>query len=1043
LILTNSNNYKMKTKFNVILTLLLALLVQITFAQEKTVTGKVSDASGSLPGVTVLIKGTKTGSQTDFDGNYSIKANSGAVLQFSFVGMLTIERAIGSSSIIDVVMQENAETLEEIVVIGYGTQRRKEVTGAISSISGSAIQGLVTPSFESQLAGRSAGVQVTSNTGIIGEAPRVRIRGIASIGSGTSPLVVVDGMPIYSGDVGGYASANGLGDINPNDIESFEILKDGAATAIYGSRAANGVILITTKKGNKGVMKISYNNVIGFASAIKTFDLLKTPDFLLIANEKRTNRGQAAWAVGSEFNTDWQDAVLNDNALQIDHNLSLNGGTESTKYFMSFGYTDQDGVAVSNNMKRYNIRASLEHDVKKWLTLGGNIAVTRTEYNGLNTGGNSLSGNIFNAIRQLPNTPILNPEHPTGYNLTVDNNNVGQWDNTDPVGDNISNIAYVLAKNKFQSKINRTIAGIFASAKITEDLTYRFQASIDNPLTTGFLYWNPVHGDGKGSNGRLQNNTTDLLRWNVQNIVSYNKTFLDVHNVSITGVIEYQKEKNQSFFGTGTDLLDEFYSQNLVTGAYGTQTSGGGITENGIISYVGRISYNYNQKYFLQGSLRRDGISKLSEANRWNNFTGISAGWNIANEEFFKSLNSGLSELKVRGSYSEVGNTEIGSYPYLGLTSASQYGNLNGIAFTQFGNDQLLWETSKKTDFGIDLALLNNNLKLTFDYYKNDIDGLILDVPVPASLGVPDNRVKKNIGSMFNKGYEFSIDYKAISNKDFNWNVTANITFDKNEVSNLPEGQDILGGTFTDVNIAPNLIIREGEAINSLYGFKYWGVNPANGNPVYYKSDGTLVQGNLATSNYKVFDPTNPTDISQASSLSAAEDKIILGNTLPKYYGSIINRVSYKNFDFSFMFRFSGGNKIFNSTRRDLATQNLNNNGKEILGRWQSVENPGDGVTPRLWASSNTFTNLTGSATSRFVEDGDFISLDNITLGYKLSKTLTEKMKVDLVRFFIQGQNIATITNYKGLNPEMESGGVDINGTPRAKVISLGVNVNL
>ena len=295
----------MKTKFNVILTLLLALLVQITFAQEKTVTGKVSDASGSLPGVTVLIKGTKTGSQTDFDGNYSIKANSGAVLQFSFVGMLTIERAIGSSSIIDVVMQENAETLEEIVVIGYGTQRRKEVTGAISSISGSAIQGLVTPSFESQLAGRSAGVQVTSNTGIIGEAPRVRIRGIASIGSGTSPLVVVDGMPIYSGDVGGYASANGLGDINPNDIESFEILKDGAATAIYGSRAANGVILITTKKGNKGVMKISYNNVIGFASAIKTFDLLKTPDFLLIANEKRTNRGQAAWAVGSEFNTDW------------------------------------------------------------------------------------------------------------------------------------------------------------------------------------------------------------------------------------------------------------------------------------------------------------------------------------------------------------------------------------------------------------------------------------------------------------------------------------------------------------------------------------------------------------------------------------------------------------------------------------------------------------------------------------------------------------------------------------------------------------------
>lgn len=1033
----------MKTKFNGFLTLLLALLVQVTFAQEKTVIGKVSDASGPLPGVTVLIKGTKTGSQTDFDGNYSIKANTGNVLVFSFVGMESTERTIGASNVINVTMQESAEALEEIVVVGYGTQKRGEVTGAITSISGSAIQGLVTPSFEGALAGRSAGVQVTSNTGIIGEAPRIRIRGIASIGSGTSPLVVVDGMPVYSGDVGGYASANGLGDINPNDIESFEILKDGAATAIYGSRAANGVILITTKKGKKGTMKVSYNNVTGFASAIKTFDLLETPDFLVIANEKRTNRGQAPWAIGSEFNTDWQKAVLNDNALQMDHNLSMNGGSESTKYFMSFGYTDQDGVAVSNNMKRYNIRASVEHDVNKWLTIGGNIAVTRTEYNGLNTGGNSLSGNIFNAIRQLPNTPIFNADHPTGYNLSVDNNVVGQWDNTDPVGDNISNIAYALAKNKYQSKINRTIAGAFASAKITEDLTYRFQASTDNPLTNGFLYWNPVHGDGKGSNGRLQNNSTDLLRWNIQNILSYNKTFMDAHNISVTGVIEYQKEKNQSFFGYGTDLLDEFYNQNLVTGAYGTQQSGGSITENGIMSYVGRISYNYKQKYFLQGSLRRDGISKLSEDNRWNNFSGYSAGWNIANEEFFKNLNSGISEFKIRGSYSEVGNTEIGSYPYLGLTSASQYGTLNGIAFTQFGNDQLLWETSKKTDFGVDLRLLSNNLRFTFDYYKNDIDGLILDVPVPASLGVPDNRVKKNIGSMSNKGYEFSVDYNVISNKDFNWNIAANVTFDKNEVVSIPEGQDILGGTFSDANYAQNLIIREGESINSLFGYEYWGVNPANGNPVYYKGDGSLVQGNLATSNYKVFDPANPTDISQASSLSAADDKTILGNTLPTYYGSVINKMSYKDFDFSFMFRFSGGNKIFNSTRRDLATQNLNNNGTEILGRWQSPENPGDGITPRLWASSNTFTNLTGHATSRFLEDGDFISLDNITLGYKLPKLLTERIKVDLIRFFIQGQNLMIITDYKGLNPEMEAGGVDLNGTPRAKVISLGVNVNL
>src|SRR5690606_29055265 len=273
---------------------------------------------------------------------------------------------------------------------------------------------------------------------------------IGSIGSGTYPLVVVDGIPIVTGDVGGYASANGLGDINPNDIESFEILKDGAATAIYGSRAANGVILITTKKGKKGSTQVSYNVVTGFASPIKTFDLLNTAQFLEIANEKRTNRGQAPWAVGSDYDTDWQDAVLNTGALQMDHSLSVNGGTDRTKYYLSLGFTDQDGIAVSNRMKRHSIRTSLDHDVFDWLTVGANLGVTRSQYDGLNTGGNSLSGNIFNATRQLPNTPIFDPSHPTGYNITTNNANVGVWDNLATVGDNISNIAFVLANNKFQ-----------------------------------------------------------------------------------------------------------------------------------------------------------------------------------------------------------------------------------------------------------------------------------------------------------------------------------------------------------------------------------------------------------------------------------------------------------------------------------------------------------------------------------------------------------------------------------------------------------------
>lgn len=1032
----------MRSKFKWIYTLLLALLLQFSFAQEKTVSGVVSDQSGPIPGANVVIKGTKNGVQTDFDGKFSIKAKEGDVLVASFVGMQDASSKVGASNSINFKLLQG-NTLEEVVVVGYGTQKKREVTSSVSKIKGDDIKGLVTPSFESQLAGRATGVQVTSSTGIVGAAPKIRIRGTASISSGTDPLYVVDGMPIYSGDLGGYANANGLGDINPNDIESYEVLKDGAATAIYGSRAANGVVLITTKKGKKGTMKVSYNNVVGFGSPIETFDLLKTPQFLAISNEKRTNAGLTAWAAGSEFDTDWQKAVLRESALQVEHNLSLSGGSDKTKYFMSMGYNSQEGVAISNEMKRYTFRTNIEHQLKDWLTIGGSLAVTRTEYSGLNTGRGSLSGNMFNAIRQLPNTPIYDATNATGYNINLATGNVGQWSNLQPVGDNISNIAYVLDKNKFQSQINRTIASVFASAEITKGLNYRFQASADNPITGGFLYYDPVHGDGRGSNGRLQNDNTNLMRWNTQNILSYNKTFLDAHSISATGVVEYQKEKNQYFFGVGTNLLDQFYNQNLVTGAYGTQESGGSITEVGLVSYIGRLSYNYKQKYFLQGSIRRDGISKLATDTRWVNFTGYSAGWNIAKENFMSGINKYVSDLKLRASYSEVGNTEIGSYPYLGLTSASQYGTLNGIAFTQFGNDALTWETSKKTDFGLDVALFDSKLKLTADYFRNDIDGMILAVPTAPSLGIPSNRINKNIGQLYNEGFEFGIDYNVIKNDNFQWDLNANITFQKNVVTKLPNnGADILGGSSSDININPNIIIREGESANSLYGFEYWGVNPANGFPVYVKADGTLVQGLLNQQAYRVFNPANPSDVSTVASLGQS-DKKILGNTLPTYFGGVTSKMNYKNFDLTFLVRFSGGNKLFNSTRRELLTQNLNNNSTEILGRWQSAENPGDGWTPRLWASGNITVNNTSNASTRFVENGDFISLDNITFGYNLPKSVLEKLKIESVRFFVQAQNMFIITDYKGLNPEMETFGVDLNGTPRSKILSLGINVNL
>lgn len=1042
----------MKLKLKWIFSLLVALSMQYSFAQERTVTGKVSDKTGVIPGVNVAVKGSKASTQTDFDGSYSIKAKTGDVLVFSYVGMNNMQVTVGTSNTVNVELESEAQLMNEVVVVGYGVQKRSEVTGSISKIAGKDIANLVTPSFEGVLAGRAAGVQVLTNSGIIGAAPRIRIRGIASISGVTEPLIVVDGVPIYSGDIGGVANTNGLADINPDDIESFEVLKDGASTAIYGSRAANGVILITTKSGKRGTLKVNYSSVFGVASAYKKYDLLETPDFITISNEKRANvpvpAGQpplTPWAAGTTYNTDWQSAVLR-NAPQMSHNLSFSGGSEKTKYYLSLGYTDQEGINLSNSMNRFTIRANVDQEINKWLSIGTNLSVTRTEYNGLNVNSNGLSGNMFNTIRQLPNTPIYDSNNPTGYNLTLPlaTNTVGRWDNNAVIGDNITNIIYVLDNNIYESKTQRTLASVFANAKITSDLSYKLQVSSDNAITTGFQYLNPVHGDGAGRNGYLYNEVRDLTRWNWQNILNYKKTFAENHNLGLTAVTEYQKSQDKLTWGSGSDLLSDFYNKNLVTNSYSTKDSGGGITEKGIISYLGRFNYNFKEKYFVQASIRRDGISQFESDVRYNNFPGVSAGWTVSKESFMEGISNTISDLKLRASYSEVGNVDVLggiSYPSKGLTISSPYGGLNGIGYSQFGNSLLQWETSAKIDYGVDFGLFNNRLTFAFDYFKNDIDGLVLKAPVKTSLGIPGSIINSNVGKMYNEGYEFSLTFKAINTQNFSWDIATNLTLSKNEVTSLPSG-DILGGSYTDVNIAPNIIIRDGESINSLYGFEYWGVNKANGNPVYYKANGSLVQGNLPGSSYSVFDPSNPGAAGAAATLTNA-DKKILGNTLPTYFGAVSSNMKYKNLDFGFMFRFSGGNKVFNSTRRELMNQNFNNNSTEILGRWQSVDNPGDGWTPRLYASTNNTTNLNGNATSRFVEKGDFISLDNISIGYSLPGMLLDKIGVDNFRLFVQAQNIWLISDYKGINPEMETAGVDINGTPRSKVVSMGINVSL
>jgi TonB-dependent starch-binding outer membrane protein SusC len=1024
---------------------LLLLTGSLAIAQTVQIAGTVTSSEDGLgiPGVSVVVKGTTLGAVTTMDGKYIISVPPTAqTMVYSFIGFRTQEVAIEGRTRIDIALEQDVFKVDEVVVVGYGTQKKREVTGAISTVKGEALASLATPSFDAQLAGRSAGVQVTTQSGVLGEVPRLRIRGVGSISSGTYPLVVVDGVPIFTGDQGGSASTNALGDINPADIESMEILKDGSGTAIYGSRAANGVILITTKRGSGGKFSVNYNNYFGVAQPVKLFDLLKAADFVTISNEKRSNRAQANWASndgaafpGRVYDTDWQRAVLRSNASQQDHNLSLSGSTEKSSYYFSLGYTKQEGVTIPNEMERFSFRGNGDQKVKKWLSIGTSISVSNTDYYGLNTGSNSLSGNIFSAIRQLPNTPIYDSSDPTGYNIEDSNTAyVGKWNNATTIGDNLPNIVYTLDNNVQSSKVYRTIGDVYALFTLLPSLNFKTQIGVDNSLSEGFSYLNPVHGDGKNSNGSVNNNYQNQMRWNVQNILTFNKTIAGSHNLGFVLVNEFQKQTINSFFGSGSNLADSFFKHNLVSGSFSTPNSGGGLTENGFISYAGRLNYNYKSKYFLQGSLRYDGISSLPVDNRYGLFPGLSAGWTISKESFMEGISDVVSDLKLRASYAKVGNTNIGNYPYMYTYGPAKYADYNGIAFNQAGNEFLEWETSTKYDFGVDLQFMDGRYKFTFDYYLNDQDGLILAAPTPPSLGIPGNAINKNIGSMKNWGYEFSGEAFILRTSDVTWSVDANITFAGNEVTALYENLDMI----SNYNI-----IRVGESYNAIFGFQYEGVNKANGYPMYRKADGQVVQGNYLTSAYVNYDPANPTNVSVAAATLSNADKRVLGSALPTYYGAINTKAMFKGFDVGIMVRFSGGNMVMNRTRMDLLGQNFTNNSKEILGRWKSVAEPGDGWTPKLWAAGGNFVNNSDQASTRWVEKGDVLKFSTISIGYTLPKDLTRKVNIESLRIFAQAQEMFTITNYTGIDPEMESNGVDYNGTPRQRVLTFGINLGL
>jgi TonB-dependent starch-binding outer membrane protein SusC len=1054
------------------------------FAQSRTITGKITDSKTNNPvsGVTVNAVGTTVSTATDENGNFSISIGAGVrSLRFSSVGYTTETRTIGSSSVINLSFNQEAADLNEVVVVGYGTQRKKDITGNVARISGNSVKDNPVQSFDQALSGRAAGVSVTMPNGVLNNPPVIRVRGISSISLSSFPLVVIDGIPTF---VGGTSSATGnsngqtapnniLADLNPADIESYEILKDAAASAIYGSRASAGVLMITTKKGKQGRSKVNYDTWYGFTKPMNLIEVLNAQEYTDIKNEGLANAGTPANnttrgfytqtdANGKLVDTRWYDHVYQTGFSQ-NHTISISGANDKTSYFFSSGYTDQEGMLKTNTFKRITGRMNLDHKVNNWVSIGGNFSYSNSINKAPNAG--SLNGQSFNtsglgraALWLAPNVSPYNADG--SFNINTVANTVGQGNNKSALTG--TNPAAVLAWNKFSSESDRILSNVHVAITPYKGLSFKSIFGIDYLNVLNKEFQTQLHGDGVNFGGLVANLNQRFKRENWQNLLSYDTKFKN-HSIGILFGNEQQFSRSEGWGADRrqpTDLFfDEFQGGYLAVNPSNVNYPlSNFLGENYLTSFFGRINYNYNNKYYLSLNVRRDGFSAFGPEKKYGNFGGASAGWVLSEEAFYQKskLPKILSFLKLRGSYGVVGNSNgLGDFAAYSLASTGLYGGQGGSFFSQAGNADLGWESSKKTDIGLEFGFLNNRITGELAYYYNDIDGLILADPQAPSRGVPmstlttltsliaitSGTITRNIGRMVNKGFEFSVNARILTGKKLQWTSSFNIATLNNKVKELATGN-------SDIFIATSglerpSIVRVGESIGSFYAVRTGGVNPANGNRIFYYRDGRAVQYNLSNPVATRWTFLDGTAAPRPADQNA--DGVIIGPALPKWTGGWDNTFQYKNFDLNFLLFFSGGNYIYNGTKAGLRDNRNWNNAKEVLNRWSK---PGQETNiPRVVFGDN-LSNGSGIVISENVEKGDFAKIRNITLGYSLPRKMADRVKINSLRLYASVQNAFVFTNYTGFDPEVSVNGnsngapnVDRNSAPQARTFTFGLNI--
>lgn len=1053
----------MRTKFNGILTLLLALVVQISFAQDRTISGTVSDESGPLPGVTILKKGTTQGTETDFDGNFAIKANTGDVLVFSFVGMKTTEKTVGASNQISITL-EGDNLLEEIVVTAYGTQTKESLTGSIAEVKSEEFTKVASGNAVTGLAGKVAGVQIYANSGQPGAAPSVRFRGIGSLTGSSAPLYVVDGVPFNES----------ITSINPNDIESMSFLKDAAAAALYGNRGANGVIILTTKKGKKGKVKVNLDIKTSFTDrAISDYDVMTSPgeyyeayhrmlkNNYIAAGETEQQAGILAsqnlidGPEGLVYNTlggdrtsvvdpvtgkvrsdnnlwagDWNDKLFSNASGVRSTFLSISGGSDNTNYYLSLGHEDNDGYNINTGFRRYTFKSNIDSQITDAIKVGTTLNYSNRLQKGTLT--NNITGNFAWVRNTAPIYPVFAVDHNTGE-LALDASGQPQWDWSDVSSPNaVGGRPYSGFSNPHALQtlnINESLRDNFytrAYAKVTLldglDFTYNFGIDLTNFNVTN--YTNKIVGSGVAPGGRITESYGRGMTTTNQQLLNWKKTLASKHNIDL---LLGHESSEYDFKNLGASKKRQFLSFDTSIDLFAENDGAGNVTggplEYNLEGYFARLNYDFDNKYYINGSFRRDGSSVFHPDNRWGNFWGAGVAWRVSNENFMSDV-SWINELKLKSSIGSQGN-DIVYYP--GTTTRNyvpyedQYSVVtDGTTFspekTVFGNKDLKWETSTNFNAGFELNMFNNRLRIESEYFVREISDLIFNRPLPNSTGFPS--VPENVMDMENRGFEVSLGYDIVSNENLTWTVDFNATHYKNKITKLaPNREFIDNGVYrwTEGGSAFDFFIRD-----------YVGINPTNGQAIWatekeFEADGVT--------------PTNGT-----TEDSSVAEQILLGKSaLPDVYGGLSTNLTYKNFDFAIDLNYQFGGYSYDAIYNDGFDGGIGRNFNRDFSKTWGYDNT-NGTLPRVYDGTTSYFQ-----SDLFLRKSDYISLNNVVLGYSVPNDIIEKIGLSKVRIYAVGNNLAlwTADKTQGFDPRASVTGN--NNSVRystLKTYTLGVNIN-